>query len=103
MINSRLTWICTGLVLVFAIAGLAAADESQWRTVFMGASGLALSAFALSLVRDALSCGVIRFHFSNISRAQAPKLFWACVLVTTACGVALAGTLIWALGDKGAL
>ena len=74
MINSRLTWACAGLVLLFAVTGLVAPDASQWRTIFMAASGLALSAFALSLVRDALSCGVIRFHFSTISRAQTPKL-----------------------------
>ncbi len=99
MFLKHLTWIFIGLVVLFG-ASILMTESAVWRQFWAGLSTLSLSGFALSMVKDALTTGQIRFQNSVIRYADKPRLFWAAVILIAAAGVAVLIAGLWALFFK---
>ena len=91
--NSRLTW-ALGALFVACGAALLFIDDAEAGRIVAGSSTFFLGAWALSVVRDAVRTGQVRFH-STVRQANQPRLFWATLALTATAGVG-----VWAAGVR---
>ncbi len=99
MTSSRLMWVFGGLFVVFGLF-MAVADGTTARDIWGGLSITSLGSFALAMVFDGVSKGVIRVQFDVIKRATQPRLFWATVALIGAAGIAVMVSAAWILFFK---
>jgi len=62
-----------------------------------GITAFCLGGLAVSMTRDALAAGRIRFQFTLIRKAQRPRLFAATAAFVAAAGVACMVLGVWML------
>lgn len=93
---SYLTWILFGLFFLFGFAMLTDFGLAS-RETWGGLCVVALGAFALSVVKDALTSGQVLIRLSFVRRASQPRLFWIVTLLYGATGVVVLIGGIWML------
>lgn len=92
---STRTWIFAGLFLLLGLP-LAIDGDGEWNRYWAGASAFCLGCWALSMVRDALKTGAIRFH-SVVRYADHPRLFLAAGALVAAAGVGVIAASAWVI------
>ena len=94
-----LTWVFAALFVACGLP-LFFLEDSGWRHIWGGVSLIGLGGFALSMVRDAVQSGEVRFNHTLIKRADSPRLFWAALALIAATGVVVLVAAVWALFFK---
>ena len=94
-----LTWVFAALFVACGLP-LFFVEEVTWRNIWGGLSLLGLGGFALSMTRDAIKSGEVRFNHTLIKRADSPRLFWATLALIAAAGLGVLVAAVWALFFK---
>ena len=94
-----LTWVFAALFVACGLP-LLFVEDVGWRHIWGGLSLVGLGGFALSLARDAVRSGEVRFNHTLIRRADSPRLFWATLTLIAATGVVVLVAAVWALFFK---
>ena len=86
-------FVACGLPLFFV-------EDPAWRNGWGGLSLVGLGGFTLSMARDAVQSGEVRFNHTLIKRANRPRPFWATLALIAAAGLGVLVAACWALFFK---